>query len=74
MGNKQNSNSGKAGKKKKKDKPVESWEDLCGQEFGMVTSDMGCSFHGIIEATGGYNENDMIGYLSKGALTIQRKT
>jgi hypothetical protein len=64
LGNKTNTNSGKREKKKKK-KAVESWEDMVNHEFGMVTSDLGCSFHGELD-DGGYNENDMIGYLSKG--------
>lgn len=66
LGNKQNTNSGKQGKKKKKDTPVEAWEDMVTQEFGMVTSDMGCAFHGLFAESGELNENDMIGYLSKG--------
>lgn len=64
LGNKGNTNSGKR-ITKLPDQPTE-WEDLLGHEFGMVTSDLGCSFHGVIAATGGLNDDDMIGYLSKG--------
>ena len=66
MGNKKNTNSGKREKKAGKPQKPETWEDLIEHEFGMVTSDLGCSFHGLIEGTTELNDNDMIGYLSKG--------
>lgn len=64
LGNKQNTNSGKRETKAKKKKP-EVWEDFVLHEFGMVTSDLGCSFHGMKD-DGTLNENDMIGYVAKG--------
>jgi hypothetical protein len=66
LGNKQNTNSGKREKKAAKAKKPETWEDLISHEFGMVTSDLGCSFHGMNEGTGTLNEDDMIGYVAKG--------
>ena len=67
VGNKQNTNSGKREKKLPAGvaKEASTWEDLLMHEFGMVTSDLGCSFHGM-HGSGALNENDMIGYLAKG--------
>jgi hypothetical protein len=67
VGNKQNTNTGKREKKLPAGvaKEASTWEDLLMHEFGMVTSDLGCSFHGM-HGSGALNENDMIGYLAKG--------
>ncbi len=39
-------------KKVKRDKAPTKWEDMLGQEKGIVISDLGTSFHGIIASTG----------------------
>ena len=39
-------------KKGKRDKAPTKWEDMLGQEKGIVISDLGTSFHGIIASTG----------------------
>ena len=65
LGNKKNTNATEKDGKKKKKKGKETWEDQIDHEYGMVTSDLGCSFHGE-NADGTLNINDMIGYLAKG--------